>query len=154
MREKEEKITKGRKQPLCLRWLWRTLWFVGVSVIMFAGNVQAAGRQTVYAAERKNEKLVRNYIREQFGERYRVIFVEGEKLTFRQLRQRKKRRIVYVEKWISVSRGKGGFTAEGGWLRYNRAVKKGKMVESYLIYDSGSRKPDDVLAVVDNGRLR
>ena len=141
MREKEEKITKGRKQSLCLRWLWRTLWFVGVSVIMFAGNVQAAGRQTVYAAERKNEKLVRNYIREQFGERYRVIFVEGEKLSFRQLRQRKKR-------------GKGGFTAEGGWLRYNRAVKKGKMVESYLIYDPGSRKPDDVLAVVDNGRLR
>ena len=104
MREKEEKITKGRKQSLCLRWLWRTLWFVGVSVIMFAGNVQAAGRQTVYAAERKNEKLVRNYIREQFGERYRVIFVEGEKLTFRQLRQRKNG---VLSMWKNGSRFRG-----------------------------------------------
>ena len=53
MREKEEKITKGRKQSLCLRWLWRTLWFVGVSVIGVSssfysdtGGKCAGGRET------------------------------------------------------------------------------------------------------------
>ena len=67
---------------------------------------------------------------------------------------RANKRIVYIEKVISYSKGKYGYTKDGYYIKYNKRVKKGKKVISYCIYNPKSNYCDDVVAVVDNKILR
>ena len=39
-------------------------------------------------------------------------------------------------------------------MSYNKRVKKGKKVTVYAIYNPGNNAEDDVIAVVDNKRIR
>lgn len=62
---------------------------------------------------------------------------------------------VYVEIVKSVSIGnKWGKDKDGYIIKYNVNVKKGKHVKSYLIYNPKNNSIDDVVAVVDNKKIR
>ena len=100
----------------------------------------------------KDRRAIRHFIEETYPESYRVICIPGRRLKAGKLRKR--RNIVYVAKWVSFSRGRKGVTRDGKRIRYNKKVKRGKKVFSYLIYDPRTGKEDDVAAVVDNGRIR
>jgi len=67
---------------------------------------------------------------------------------------RANKKIVYVEKMTSYSKGKYGYTKDGYYIKYNKRVKKGKKVISYCIYNPKNNSCDDVVAVVDNKILR
>lgn len=68
---------------------------------------------------------------------------------------RKGKRIVYVEVVKSRSRGKRHGTTKLGYvIGYNINVHKGKSVTSYVIWNPYTDYCDDVVAVVDNGRIR
>lgn len=61
---------------------------------------------------------------------------------------------VYVEIFTSYSDGNNGWSEEGYYVAYNTNVEKGKKVTSYFIYNPYTNYYDDVVAVVDNGKIR
>lgn len=68
---------------------------------------------------------------------------------------RKSTKYVYVETVKSVSDGgRHGHTKDGYYIQYNAKVKKGTKVTSYLIYNPKTKYIDDVVAVVDNKKIR
>lgn len=72
------------------------------------------------------------------------------------LSHRKGKKYILVEKVISRSAGKDfGYEIDGDYhIAYNKNVKKGKKVVSYIIYNFNSNEPDEILFVVDNGKYR
>lgn len=75
------------------------------------------------------------------------------------IRNRKGKKVLFVEKVISFSNGKGGrntggYDKNGYYIAYNKRVPKGRKVVSYIIYSNKTNEPDDILWVVDNGKYR
>lgn len=60
---------------------------------------------------------------------------------------------VSVEKSFSDG-GYYGTTLDGYSIAYNKKVKKGKKVKSYMIWNPKTSYCDDVVAVVDNKKIR
>ena len=67
---------------------------------------------------------------------------------------RKDKNIVYVEKVVSTSHGNHGYDLEGYYISYNKWVWFGNKVTSYVIYNPYTNYCDDVVAVVDNEKIR
>lgn len=77
---------------------------------------------------------------------------------------RANKNVVYVEIEKSISSGKKdsrngmywGYVKGQHYYKnwYNKKVKKGKTVKSYYIYNPYTNWEDDIVAVVDNGRIR
>lgn len=109
----------------------------------------------VGATMNKDLELVTKYNKKHFDmSKYKEVLISEKKLTNKKLRNRKKNKIIYVELLESKSKGKYGYTKEGTYIRYNKKVKKGKIVKSYLIYNPATKAIDDVVAVVDNRKIR
>lgn len=105
----------------------------------------------VSAKEKTNMGLVKEYCTKHY-KGYKVVVVpQGDK----RIEKRKGQKKVYVEKIFSKSQGKYGYTLKGHYyIAYNKKVKKGKKVTSYLIYNPKTNYIDDVVAVVDNKMIR
>lgn len=105
------------------------------------------------AKENRDIRIVKQYCNRHYNNK-KLKFISDKKLTAKKLKSRKKKKIVYVEILRSVSKGKHGITRNGHYIRYNQKVKKGKKIKSYLIYNPNTKFLDDVIAVVDNGKIR
>lgn len=105
-------------------------------------------------AAEKDKVLVKQYIIEHYSMEYKIVYVKRGALSAKKLRRRKRKHIIYVEKWISISRGRYGFTRDGEKIYYNKKIKKGKKVRSYFLYNPDTRYIDDVIVVIDNGKIR
>lgn len=98
-----------------------------------------------------NKKIAKEYCKVNYP-KCKVKFV---KMFDKRIDKRKGKKIVYVEKMVSRSKGKYGYTIKGHYyIRYNRKVKKGKKVISYCIWNPYTNYIDDVVAVVDNKQIR
>lgn len=86
----------------------------------------------------------------------KIKFITLNKKGWKKLEKRKGKRIVYIEKCITISNGKkGGYTKKGHYyVAYNKKVKKGKKVTSYFVYNPYTHYIDDVVAAVDNKIIR
>ena len=111
---------------------------------------------TLPAQARTTKKaFAKEYAATIYGSAYKVKMVKDENLTNKMLRQRMRKHIVYVSIVKSKSLGgKCGETSEGYTVRYNKKVKKGKTVKSFLIYNPESTSYDNIVAVIDNGKIR
>lgn len=102
------------------------------------------------------KKVTDKYLAKQWCRKHypkcRVKFVkEGDQ----RINIRKGKRIVYVEVVKSRSRGgRHGTTSLGYCIGYNIKVSKGKRVTDYVIWNPYTDYCDDVVAVVDNARVR
>lgn len=106
-------------------------------------------------AQTTKKAFVTEYVKTIYGSAYKVKVVKDKNLTNRMLRQRMRKHIVYVSIVKSKSSGgKYGKTSEKYTIRYNKKVKKGKVVKSFLIYNPESTSYDDIVAVIDNGKIR
>lgn len=105
----------------------------------------------IYGKANADRQLVAKFCKENY-KGYKVKY--HKKLPFDALVSRKGKNQVIVEVIKSKSRGKYGLTTQGYFLKYNKKVKKGKSVTSYLIYNPDTNTADDVIAVVDNGIIR
>lgn len=105
------------------------------------------------AKENSDIRIVKEYCN-RFYKSKKIKFISDKKLTAKKLKSRKNKKIVYVEVVRSVSKGKHGITREGHYIRYNQKVKKSKKSLSYIIYNPNTKSLDDVIAVVDNGKIR
>lgn len=106
-------------------------------------------------AQATEKAFAKEYAETIYGSAYKVKMVKEEKLTNKMLRQRMRKHIVYVGIVKSKSLGgKYGKTSKGCTVRYNKKVKKGKTVKSFLVYNPESTGYDDIVAVIDNGKIR
>lgn len=93
-----------------------------------------------------DRQLVKAYCRKHFPKR-KIKFVKEND---RRLLRRKSKKYVYVEKIVSRSNK----TSKGYYIAYNTNTPKGKRITSYCIWNPCNNIEDDILAVVDNGRIR
>lgn len=107
------------------------------------------------ATTNKDIRLVNQYYKKHYDvKKYKIKYVQSDKLSDEKLSKRKQNKIVYVEIIQSKSNGKYGYTKDGYYIAYNKKVKRGKKVISYAIYNPNGTAFDDVVAVVDNGKIR
>ena len=89
----------------------------------------------------------RDYCRRHYGKPARIT------RTVKPLTRRKGKPYIYVWRIVTRSRGIYG-KGKAGTVAYNKRVKRGKKVVSYVVYSPHSNALDDVVAVVDNGIIR
>ena len=98
-----------------------------------------------------SRKLAKEYCKVNYPN-HKIKFV---KLCDKRLLKRKGKKVVYIEKIVSKSKGKYGWTTKGHYyIAYNRKVKKGKKVISYCVWNPYTNYCDDVVAVADNKQIR
>ena len=98
-------------------------------------------------AQTSNKGLVREYCTKHYATRD-IKYTNNKPY-------KKSKKYVFVEKVKSISDGgKHGHTKDGYYITYNKKVKKGKRVTSYLIYNPKTNYTDDIVAVVDNKKIR
>lgn len=127
-----------------------------IAITILAALMLATTTTTLPAhAQTTKKTFAKEYAETIYGSAYKVKVVKEKNLTNKMLRQRKKKHIVYVSIVKSKSLGgKCGKTSEGCTIRYNKKVKKGKTVKSFLIYNPESTSYDNIVAVIDNGKIR
>ena len=104
-----------------------------------------------FASSPSNYEIAKTYAKTHYAN-CRV--VKLNKYNAKKIEHRKGKHIVYIEKFVSYSKGKYGYSKEGYYVKYNKRVKKGKKVISYFIYNPYTNYFDDVVAVVDNKMIR
>ena len=119
------------------------------TIILILAIVVAFGIASPASATSKitNKTLVKKYCISHFHKSPKYV-KENSKAIF----HHKGKMIVEVVK--TTSKGKYGITKDGYHIRYNKKVKKGKKVTSYLIYNPKTNAIDDVVAVIDNQKIR
>lgn len=98
-----------------------------------------------------NKKIAKRYAKTHYSE-CKVKFFRhySEKIE-----HRKGTKVVWIWKIYSKSNGgKYGTCEDGSIIAYNKKVKKGKRVVSYCIYNPYTNYCDDIVAVVDNKKVR
>lgn len=104
-----------------------------------------------FAETSSNYELMKSYCRNHYPKHKVVVFTKWNES---KMSHRANKKVVYVEKFVSYSKGKYGYSKDGYYVKYNKKVKKGKKVISYFIYNPYTNYCDDVVAVIDNRRIR
>lgn len=98
-----------------------------------------------------SRKLAKAYAKANYP-KCKIVFVN---MNDKRIDNRKGKKTVYIEKLVSKSKGKYGYTIKGHYyIKYNRKVTKGKKVVSYLLWNPYTNYIDDVAAVVDCKMVR
>lgn len=98
-----------------------------------------------------SHKLARAYAKANYP-KCKIVFV---KMGDKRIDNRKGKKTVYIEKLVSKSRGSYGYTIKGHYyIKYNKKVKKGNKVVSYLLWNPYTNYIDDVVAIVDCKKIR
>lgn len=107
-------------------------------------------------AKDKNIQLVNNYIKRNYDlKAFSVKYIKSKKLTYKMIRSRVGKNIIYVEVCKSVANGNRHGVQDGKYyIAYNKNVRKDKHVTSYCIWNPCNNYCDDVEAVVDNEKIR
>ena len=122
-----------------------------IPFILVAIMLIIADSTMVYGASTTNAHLAREYVKHNYPN-CKIVMLK--KYDADKIENRADKNIVYIEKFISYSKGKYGYSKDGYYVKYNKKVKKGKKVISYFIYNPYTNYSDDVVAVVDNHKIR
>ena len=132
-----------------------------IMLLMIVASMVLSGIVICEAKSEKTDWQIAKELCRNFGYK-KIKIIETNKITDRELwtiiENRKSRKVIYVEKVISVSDGNGhGWydTPDGKYIiGYNKKVKKGRRVTSYVIYNPKNNDPEGYLYIVDNGTFR
>ena len=122
-----------------------------IPFILVAIMLIIADSTIVYGASTTNTHLVREYAKHNYPN-CKIVFLD--KYDESKIENRADKNIVYIEKFVSYSKGKYGYSKDGYYVKYNKKVKKGKKVVSYFVYNPYTNYCDDVVAVIDNKMIR
>ena len=106
---------------------------------------------SVYAQSKSDYKIAKAYCQKYYPTKTIRVFT---KYNAKRMEHRKGTKYVYVEKFTSYSKGRYGYSKKGEYVRYNKYVKKGKKVVSYFVYNPYTNYCDDVVVVIDCGKIR
>lgn len=120
-----------------------------IVIAMSIGTIPAYAKTT-------NKGLIKEYCKEHYPDLKIKYITFDDDTSWDKILHRKGKNVVYVEKCISKSSGKKcGYTVIGHYYTaYNKKVKKGKKVTSYFIWNPYTNYCDDVVAAVDNKKIR
>lgn len=102
----------------------------------------------------KTDKQIVTQLCKKHKKQIRYVNGNNRRVADRIILHRKGKRYIVVEKVITTSKGSYGLDKYGYRTAYNKYVKKGTKVTSYIIYDPRSNEPDEILYVVDNKTYR
>ena len=122
-----------------------------IPVILILIFVFIADFSPAFGATSSNYDLVKSYCKTNYPNHKVVVFTKWNE---QKMSHRANKKVVYVEKFISYSKGKYGYSKKGEYVTYNKKVKKSTKVISYFIYNPYTNYCDDVIAVIDNHRIR
>ena len=121
-----------------------------ICIVLIMG-IFVSSSSSVFAKSDKNRKIAKQYCKEHYP-KLKVVFLK--RYDEKKLLHRKNCGKIYVERVISWSKGHYGYDKDGYYIWYNKKVKKGKKVISYLVYNPTNNYCDDVIAVIDNEKIR
>ena len=132
-----------------------------IMLLMIVASMVLSGVVICEAKAEKTDWQICKQLCHNFGYK-KIKVIESNKITDKELwtiiENRKSKKVIYVEKVISISDGnKHGWydTPDGKYIiGYNKKVKAGRKVTSYIIWNPKNNYEDDVLYVVDNGTFR
>jgi len=124
-------------------------------VLMIAVMMVFCSTFVVFGATDK--QIVERYCKEHYNG-YKIVYTKEVPTN------RMNKKIVYIQIEKSVSSGKidkrnnrcWGFIDGSNYYKtwYNKKVRKGKKVTSYYIYNPNTNYEDDIVAVIDNKKIR
>lgn len=124
--------------------------FVSIILILFI-LIFIIDCTSVSAKSKTDYQIVKEYCKKNYPKQtIKVVTKYNPKI----MENRKDKNIVYVERFVSYSQGSYGYSKKGEYVRYNKKVRKGKKVISYFIYNPKTNYCDDVVAVIDCGKVR
>ena len=106
---------------------------------------------------------IKNYVSCHYGKNWKIKYVSWTSPIVIHRTKYAKKKIIIVDVVKSKATGKidkrnkhyyGKILNSKYSCWYNKKVRKGKIVTQYTIYNPFSNECDDIVAVVDNGRLR
>ena len=127
-----------------------------IVIILSVTIIFGIGCAPVQAKTTTNRDIVKEYCKKHYPN-YKIKYYNYDDYNEKVILHRKGKKVVYVEKFVSYSSGKkykSGYSEEGYYICYNKKVPKGKKVVSYLIYNPRTNYCDDIVAVVDNNKIR
>ena len=132
-----------------------------ITLLMIVATLVLSGVVVCEAKAEKTDWQICKELCRNFGYK-KIRVIESNKIRndelFTILENRKSKREIVVEKIVSVSDGTkhGWYTTPDGRyiIGYNKKVKAGRRVTSYIIWNPKNNKEDDILYVVDNGKYR
>lgn len=121
--------------------------------LLIASLIEAHAAPINRAAKRQITQFVRSEYRG-----YRVKIAPAEQTPDSVIENRMDKRIVYIDQFVTKSRGGYGVVTTKGPFKGNRMAyenyhKRGKTVVVYLIYNPFTNYSDDVVAFVEGGKL-
>ena len=120
-----------------------------VLVIIIAVLIALTATAAPASAKTTDRAIVKAYCMKTYHKPPRYFKAGSKAIT-----HRAGKKYIVVEVIRTTSRGKWGKTKDGYRVAYNKRVKRGKKVTVYAIYSPGNNAEDDVVAVVDNKRIR
>ena len=122
---------------------------VALMVIAFCTPVQA----------KTDTQIVRKFCRNTYGTSYKIKFIEARESNMHFLLNRAGRKIIYVETY--KVRATGGRDArivsgdyKGCYVALTKKTKPGKITRFYSIWNPNNNYEDDIVAVVNQGKIR
>lgn len=130
--------------------------FIPTLIIVFVFSCS-----TCFAEKTSDKQLVQKYCTAHYPKMKIKYFTKWNEKT---ITHRTNKNIVYVQIEKSISSGKKdsrngrywGYVKGQRYYKtwYNKKVKKGKTVTSYYIYNPYTNYTDDIIAVIDNKKIR
>lgn len=127
----------------------RVMTIVIMAVMVFSG-VSAVNLDRCEAKAKTDKQVVKTYCDTHYGKPPKYV-KEGSNA----VKHRKGKSYIVVEHLKTTALGgKWGKTSKGYKVKYTTTTKKGKKVNVYLIYSPKNNAVDDVVAMVDHGKIK
>ena len=110
--------------------------------------------KTDKTAKKKVKRFIKENLRKGKARKYKIKFVNSNKLTYKKLVNRKKDRVIYVEVTTGYVMNKDfdGLTREGYYISYNgidSSLKPGSCIRSFCVYNPFNNYEDDIIFRTD-----
>ena len=132
-----------------------------IVLIVLTIFITVADYTPIFASSPSNADIVKEYCAKHYP-KHRVVFLW--KYDAKLIEHRANKKVVYVEISKSISTGKrdkrngmywGYVCGQYGYKTwYNKKVPAGRFVNSFYIYNPRNNYEDDIVAVVDNKKIR
>lgn len=121
-------------------------------------DTYAAGQNKPVKVSKRDRKAIEQTVNKLYGPGYKIRIKPAEQTTDNEIYNRKGKGIVYVDLFVTRSKGNYGKVTtpgpfKGRIIKYFRHIKRGKTVNVYNIYNPNTNS-DELDVVVINGKVK
>ena len=137
----------------------RTIKSYSFYIILFLGLLVGGLVEAKAAPVAKNDhRLIKSYVRSSYGHGYKLRIAPAEKTPDKVISSRAGKRIVYVDQFQTVSRGRYGVVStdgpfKGRRIKYLGRHRRGQKITVYWVYNPLTSYTDDIVATIESGHI-